>query len=102
MEFEIISEQKNPLINRTEIKALVSSKISPKKMEVAKAIADKYSVPVDNLRVLTIYGRYGSNEFEISANIYTSKKERDEVELVSKKEKEQESKSLEVKSEVAK
>ena len=102
MELEITSEQKNPLVNRTELKAVVQSDASPNKMEVAKAIAEKYSVPVENLRVLTIYGRYGRNEFEIVANIYESKEERDEVELISKKESEAEAKATEVKPEEVK
>ena len=95
MKLEVTNEKKNPLVNRTEIKAHTTSDVNPKKFDVAKVLAEKYSVPVDNIRVLTIYGKYGTNEFDIAANIYESKEERDKVELYSKKEKEAEAKAIE-------
>ncbi len=95
MELEITSEQQNPLIRRNEIKGIVINNTAPHKFDIAKIIAEKYSVPVDALRVLTIHGKYGTNEFGIVANVYESKEERDKFEAVSKKEKEQETKALE-------
>ena len=95
MELEVTHEKQNPLVKRKEIKAFVKNDISPKKFDIAKVLGKKYSVPVDNIRVMAVYGKYGSKEFDVTANIYESKEDRDKIELFSKKEKEAEAKALE-------
>lgn len=95
MELNVTNEQKNPLYNRTEIFGSIKEKNIPSKMEVANLVAEKYSVPSTAVRILEIKGKFGLNEFFVRANIYTSQEERDKIERMSKKEKEQETKANE-------
>ena len=99
MELKIIKEEKNPLFDRKEIIAEVSLKSSPKSSEVIHALAQKYSIPAVALRVLKIKGGFGGNDFTITAHIYSSQKERDKYERLTKKEKAAEVKPVEAKSE---
>lgn len=95
MELKIINEVQNPLFNRKEIKGIILADSPPSRLALAKFISEKYSVPADAVKVLEIMGNFGRKEFKISANIYSTKEQRDKVELMSKKEKELEAKSLE-------
>ncbi len=88
MDLKIIKEQQNLLFDRKEIAATTVEKVVPKREDVMKALAEKYSVPVDAVRILTIKGSFGSREFTINANIYSSKEQRNEHEKLTKKEKE--------------
>ena len=90
MELKIIKEEQNPLFNRKEIIASLSSDSSPKKQEVVDYLSKKYSVPLNALRVLNIKGAFGTKEFTIRAHIYPSNDERDKYEKLTKKEKESE------------
>lgn len=95
MELNIIQENQNPLFNRKEIKGTIKDKSIPSKIDVAKTLAEKYSVPMEAIRVLDIQGQFGISEFKLRANVYTSKEERDKMETMSKKEKETEAKAVE-------
>jgi len=92
MELKIIKEKQNPLFNRKEIKASLISNSAPQRQEVIKSLSEKYSIPVDALRVLTIKGSFGTKEFIIKAHIYSSNQEREKYEKLTKKEKELEEK----------
>ena len=90
MELEILKEQQNPLFNRKEVYAKVKADSVPSKEEVAKALAEKYKVEPNALRVLDVQGKFGVKEFTITANVYSSNEERDKLEQLSKKERERE------------
>lgn len=96
MEIKIIKEEKNPLFNRKEILAELSSSSTPKKDEVINVISEKYSVPAEALRILKIKGNFGESIFSITAHIYSSKEERNKYERLTKKEKAAEAKPVEV------
>ena len=52
-----------------------------------KALAEKFSVPEENIKIKGIHGKFGSKIFSIAANIYASAEAKDAVEIKKKKEK---------------
>ena len=92
MELNITNETQNPLFTRKEIIATTNAKSAPQRQEVIQALAKKYSAPLEAIRVLTIKGSFGTDEFTINANVYPSKEERDKYEKLSKKEQDVEAK----------
>jgi len=95
MELKILNESQNPLFNRKEVFASTESSITPSNDEVLTALAEEYSVEKNAIRIDHIKGKFGSNEFTITANVYPSNEERDNVEKLTKKEKETEKKAAE-------
>ena len=84
--FKILNEKVNPLFNRKEIQVSVESKISPKKQEIKDLLSEKLSVPKENIKVKKISGNFGSGTFSISANVYSSKKDKEFLEKEKKPE----------------
>jgi len=104
--FKILNEKENPLFNRKEIKANVESEISPKKQEIKDLLSEKLSVPKENIKLKKIFGNFGSKIFNIYANIYSSKEDKEFLEKEKKSENTEEippeekpSKSEEIKGE---
>ncbi len=95
MEIKDIKEIKNLVFERRELEAKVIADITPTKKDVTLALAKKLSVSEDAIKLKGIYGRFGVREFEIKANIYKSKKDKDKVEKKTKKEIEEEKKEAE-------
>jgi len=83
----ITKELDNPLFNRKEIELELASEITPSRLEVQEALSKKFSTLKDTIRVKQILGQFGSKTFKIVASIYTSKKDLEETESFSKKEK---------------
>ncbi|MEK6741956.1 MAG: hypothetical protein AABX91_01340 [Nanoarchaeota archaeon] len=86
MTLKVIHEKENPLFKRKEVKVSVHSEKSPSREEASKILADKFSVPSGNVKIKSIHGSFGSKTFDIEANIYSSKGEKDSVEFKKKKE----------------
>lgn len=86
-EFKILEERKNPLFNRREISVEVEANITPNKKETEKLISEKFSIPIENIKIKKISGKFGSRNFTITANIYASKEEKDKIEPKEKKDK---------------
>jgi ribosomal protein S24E len=101
MTLTILKETENKLFNRREIKATMHSEISPSHEEVGKLLSEKFKTTPEKIKIKNIKGKFGVKVFTISANIYNSKKEKDELELKKKKEIEREKKANET-SEVSK
>lgn len=101
MELNITQEKQNPLFNRKEILGTIKADNPPKKQELAQELGNKFSAAPEAIRIVEIKGQYGIKEFNFKANIYESKKEKNEIELISKKEREKE-KSAETSKEEAK
>lgn len=95
MEISIINETENSLFNRKEITASVKSESSPKREDVIEELAKKYSTELDNIKIKGIKGNFGSNEYKVEANIYSTKEERDDTEGKKKKDEEIEKKRAE-------
>jgi ribosomal protein S24E len=99
MEFEIIKEKENPLFKRKEIQISLEAQVTPSKNEMIDLIAKKFSTQSENISMKGIYGKFGSRNFTINANIYSSKEEKDEVESKKKNKEKNDSIAEENKSE---
>ena len=76
----ILKEKKNPVFDRKEIEVNVKMDVSPKIKEAEELIGKEFSANPENVKIKKIKGRFGSNSFIITANIYSSKEEKDKVE----------------------
>ena len=95
MKIQIIDEKKNNLFNRKEIILEVELEITPSHVEAEKIVSEKFNTPSEALKIKKIHSKFGSKTFQISANIYSSKEEKENIEAKSKKEKEVEKKIVE-------
>jgi len=95
MELKITEEKENKLFNRKEVKGFVESEVTPSRPDVTKLLSEKFSVPFENIKIKKIMGKFGSKTFDIGANIYSSKEEKDSIELKKKKDIETEKKMKE-------
>ena len=87
MEIQITEEKKNNLFNRIEIRGIARTEKIPSRAEVTKFMAQKFSVPAENIKIKKISGRFGVKMSEIEANIYSSKEDKDGIEIKKKKDK---------------
>lgn len=85
-EIKVIEEKENPFFNRKEVKVFIRSEKSPSREEVSKILSEKFSVPLMNIKIKKIHGNFGSKTFNIEASLYSSKEQKDSVELKKKKE----------------
>ncbi|MCX6749304.1 MAG: hypothetical protein NTW17_00985, partial [Candidatus Pacearchaeota archaeon] len=53
---------------------------------ILELLSKKFDAPAENIKIKSIKGNFGANNFSIEANIYSSKQEKDIVELKKKKE----------------
>ncbi len=82
----ILNDKENPIFKRKEVEVKVELNISPKMQEAEELIAKKFSAAVENVKIKKIKGKFGSNNFIITANVYSSKEEKEKTEPKSKKE----------------
>lgn len=80
MTITILSDKKNPLFDRREIEVNALLSVSPKIKEAEELIGKEFSANPENVKIKKIKGRFGSTNFIITANIYSSKEEKDKVE----------------------
>ena len=85
MELKIIQEKENPLFNRKEIQMSVETEVTPSNSDIEKLICEKFSTPIENIKIKKILGKFGSRTFTIIANIYASKEDKNHVEPEKKK-----------------
>jgi len=95
MELKITEEKENALFNRKEIKGFIDSEVVPSRTETSKILSEKFKVPWENIKIKKIVGKFGSKTFSVEANIYSSKQDKDSIELKKKKEIESEKKAAE-------
>ncbi len=85
-ELKIIQERENPLFNRKEVVIEIETNITPSKEEAEKLISEKFSVPVENIKIKKVLGKFGLSLFTIEAFIYSSKENKEKMEPKEKKE----------------
>jgi len=85
--FKILEEKENPLFNRKEIQASIESQVTPSNSDIKKLISEKFSTQIENIKIKKILGKFGSKTFDVLANIYASKEDKENIEP--KKEKEE-------------
>ena len=84
-DFKLIEEKENPLFKRREIEFSVNANITPSNAEVGKFISEKFSAPLENIKIKKISGRFGSHSFRVTTNVYASKEDKESIERKSKK-----------------
>lgn len=84
---ENIKQFQNKLFDREEITFTLSKEVTPTKQEITKMVSEKFNKPEENIIVEHIYGKFGSNVFEVSVIIYDNLESRMKYEIISKKEK---------------
>ncbi len=85
---KIINQRENPLFNRKETEISIETDVAPKIKEAEEFVAKEFSSHADNVKIRKIRGRFGSNNFIITASIYHSKDDKDNIEPKSKTKKE--------------
>jgi ribosomal protein S24E len=83
--FTIVTQKQNPAFNRKELVLSVDTNVTPKISEAEAFIAKEFSSSAENVKIREIKGRFGSTNFIITANIYSSKEEKDKIEDKAKK-----------------
>lgn len=85
---ETLYEKQNPLFGRKEVVLkLTEEDFPPKKDEAAKMVAEKLAVPEDNIHIEKIEGKFGTNDFIITAEVYNSKEHKESLNKINKKKK---------------
>jgi len=84
---KMLKQRENPLFNRKEVEIIIETNVAPKISEAEAFIAKEFSSHADNVKIKKVKGRFGSNNFIITANIYDSKEDKEKIEPKSKKEK---------------
>ena len=86
MSLKILQEKDNRLFNRKEVKAALISEITPSRTHILELFSRQFSVPAEHIKIKKIKGNFGTKDFSIEANIYSSDKEKHGIELKKKKE----------------
>lgn len=94
---KIIQNKENPLLRRREVKLIIEAEKNPTMQEAAKTVAEQFKTAEENLAVKLVKGKFGRNTFLITANIYNSKEDKDNVEPKAKAKKGKEEKAEEKK-----
>ncbi len=81
----ILNQRENPIFKRKELELSIEAEITPKINETESMIAKEFSTEEGNVKIRKIKGKFGSKKFIITANIYHSKEEKDNIEPKSKK-----------------
>lgn len=76
---EVKKDIKNDLLNRREVSVLVETDKNPGFAEGAKLIADQFKADEENIMVENVNGKFGRNNFLITASIYTTKELKEEA-----------------------
>ncbi|MEK6945466.1 MAG: hypothetical protein AABW63_01600 [Nanoarchaeota archaeon] len=90
----ISKEFENHLFKRKEIEFEISEEKTPSKKEVTEALCKKFSKTPELVLIKKIEGKSGIKNSKVLAFIYHSRKDMDETESFSKKEKERMTKLL--------
>lgn len=85
MKLNIISEKKSPIFERKEIHAMINSVVSPNRKDVLKYLVEHYSVKPEQIKILNITSKFGSQNFNIFANIYYSDEGKTSIEFQRKR-----------------
>lgn len=95
MEFKIIQEKENILLNRNEFIYEIKEEVIPSKEIVKEELSKKYGFEKDLIEVLKISGKFGVKIFEVIVHVYHNKEEMNKTILKSKKQRDAQAKALE-------
>jgi len=80
MEGEVLEDKKNILFNRREVLLNIKNNVCPSYTGVGKFISEKLSVPEENIEIKKVAPKFGTHNFSVSANVYVSKEEKENIE----------------------
>jgi len=72
MELVIEKKEKNPFLEREEVKAILKSNITPSNAQVKEVLASKLNKPAELIVIKGIYPKFGKQESEVRAFVYNS------------------------------
>jgi len=99
---EIIEQTDNKLLHRKEILIEIESDSAPSNKEVLDKISEQFKTDNENIVVVYIKGKFGSNKFKVFAKIYDNVESREKYEVITKKEKKKKAEEEKKKAEEAK
>lgn len=84
---KILEDKNNELLNRREIKVILTSEKNPNFADSIKMITEHFKAQEDLVVVKEIKGKFGRDTFLISALIYKTKEDKEKVEQKKKEKK---------------
>lgn len=84
---EIIEKVDNKLLHRKEIVAVVEANTTPSSNELVEEFAKEFKTDKENVVVVYIKGKFGTNKFDIFAKIYNNVESKNTYEVITRKEK---------------
>ncbi len=83
--FKILNKKENPLFKRKEVEFSIEADVTPSRVDTKKFISEKFSAPIDAIKIKNILGKFGSKSFTIRTNIYSSIEYKESIEPRKKK-----------------
>ena len=92
MQLTIKHEKKSPLLHRRELTAKIqhAGAMTPKNVDVKKALADHYKVGEDVVMIYTIQDSYGTTHCTVQAAVYDNAEAYKKFAIIAKKPKKKE------------
>ena len=84
---KVIDDVRNDLLNRREIKAVISSRGNPGFAEAGKMVAESLKAVDDNIVVRNVLSKFGRDSFLIDAYVYDSVDHKNRIEPKKKEKK---------------
>ena len=85
---KIIEDKKNELLNRREVKLLISAEKNPGYEHSAKVVSEHFKAAAENVAVKEVKSKFGRDTFLINANIYENTSDKENMEPKKKVKKE--------------
>ena len=86
MNLTIVHQRENPLFKRKEVEVNFESTVPPKIQEATEILSKEFSSAPENIKIKKIAGKFGSESFIITANVYHSKEDKEKTEIKTQKE----------------
>lgn len=95
MEIKIQNQKQNILLEREEIKGIISNEKTISKVELQKAIAEQTKKPTELIAIKSIYPSYGSHKANFEVFIYNTQEALKKIEPKTKEKTEKKAKAPE-------
>lgn len=82
---EILEQVNNKLLHRKEIVLVVESDSTPTNNGLLDEIAEKFKAKKEDIAIVYIKGKFGTNQFEVFVKIYDNLESRERYETVTRK-----------------
>jgi len=75
METKLLQTTENPLFSRKEVQLMIKDSITPSKEVAMEVVAKELKSKPELVRIRKIDAKFGSNEFVVIADVYSSQEE---------------------------